>query len=204
MNIDIQIPSHFLKCSCVFFIYLYIYIFISDAGTGQDDEISECGSSSDMICDEQGCVLDSNTCFGAAASHLGENFDSDLDGDGSRHSDDDDNDEDSRASSTPHFDHQENSPTSSIKEEIVSCILRGLILAEEMKTSVKSMENLLEYAKGLYCKGDPNLEKYWPSNWRETEKLLKEVGYEDPKQYFICLDASHYANYDIMEDKNSH
>ena len=46
----------------------------------------------------------------------------------------------------------------------MSCILRGLILAEEMKTSVKSMENLLEYGKDLYCKGGHNLEKYWPSN----------------------------------------
>ena len=45
----------------------------------------------------------------------------------------------------------------------MSAILKGLILAEEMKTSVKSMENLLEYAKELYCKGDHNLEKYWQS-----------------------------------------
>ena len=90
-----------------------------------------------------------------------------------------------------------------LKKEIVSCIIRGLILAEEMKTSIKNMESLLEYAKGLYCKGDSTLEKYWPSNWRETERLLKEEGYEDPKQYFICLDESHHANYDIMEDKNS-
>ena len=51
--------------------------------------------------------------------------------------------------------------------------IQGLILAEEMKSSVKSMDNLLEYAKDLFCKGDPSLEKYWPSNWRETEKLLK-------------------------------
>lgn len=68
-----------------------------------------------------------------------------------------------------------------IKEEIVSCILRAPILAEEMKSSIKSMENLLEYEKDLFCKGDHNLEKYWPSNWRETKKLLKEVGYGDPK-----------------------
>ena len=80
-----------------------------------------------------------------------------------------------------------------LKKEIVSCIIRGLILAEEMKTSIKNMESLLEYAKGLYCKGDSTLEKYWPSNWRETERLLKEEGYEDPKQYFICLDESHHV-----------
>ena len=84
----------------------------------------------------------------------------------------------------PHFDDQEGGPGSSdnIKEEIVSCILRGLILAEEMTSSVTDMEKLLKYAKDLYCKVDCNLEKYWPCNWRETEILLKEVGYEDPKE----------------------
>ena len=43
-------------------------------------------------------------------------------------------------------------------KEIVSSILRGLILAEEMKTSIKNIESLLKYAKGLYCKGDSTLE----------------------------------------------
>lgn len=89
------------------------------------------------------------------------------------------------------------------KDEIVLCILKGLMLADEMKLSVISIESLLKYAKDLYCKGDQNLEQYWPSNWRETEKILKEVGYEEPKEYFICLDESHYANYDVMQDKDS-
>ena len=74
---------------------------------------------------------------------------------------------------------RENSPnpaTSNI-EEIVQCILRGLLLAKEMKTSVKNIEDLLSYVKNLYCKGDHNVEEFWPSNWRETEKLRKEVGY---------------------------
>lgn len=65
------------------------------------------------------------------------------------------------------------------------------------------IEKLLQYAKDLYCKGDCNLEKYWPSNWRETERLLKDVGYENPQEFFICLDDSHYANYDIMDNKGS-
>ena len=91
--------------------------------------------------------------------------------------------------------------TSNRKDEVVLCILKGLMLADEMKSSVKNMEGLLKYAKDLYCKGDHNLEKYWPSNWRETEKILRDAGYEDPKKYFTCLDKSHYANYDILESK---
>ena len=72
-----------------------------------------------------------------------------------------------------------------------------------MTSSVTDIEKLLKYAKDLYCKGDCNLEKYWPSNWRVTEKLLKDVGYENPQEYFICLDNSHPANYDIMDNKGS-
>jgi len=98
---------------------------------------------------------------------------------------------------------QSPSDGNNIKEEIFNCILRGLLLAEEMTSSVTDIEKLLKYAKDLYCKGDCNLEKYWPSNWRETEKLLKDVGYENPKEYFICLDNSHPANYDIMDSKDS-
>ena len=66
-------------------------------------------------------------------------------------------------------DQNESSGTrDNIKEEIFACILRGLILAEEMTSSVTDIEKLLKYAKDLYCKGDCSLEKYWPSNWRET------------------------------------
>ena len=101
-------------------------------------------------------------------------------------------------------DQNENSGTrDNIKEEILACIFRGLILAEEMTSSVTDIEKLLKYAKDLYCKGDCSFEKYWPSNKRETESLLKDVGYENPQEFFICLDKGHYANYDIMDNKDS-
>ena len=90
-----------------------------------------------------------------------------------------------------------------IKEELLACILRGLILAEEMTSSVTDIEKLLKCAKDLYCKVDWRFEKYWPSNWRETERLLKDVGYENPPEFFICFDDRHYANYDIMDSKDS-
>ena len=40
-----------------------------------------------------------------------------------------------------------------IKEEILACILRGLILAEEMTSSVTDIEKLLKYAKDLLQRG---------------------------------------------------
>ena len=38
-----------------------------------------------------------------------------------------------------------------------------------------------------------------PKNWSECVKVLKKVGYEDAKQYFICLDDSHRCLYGLME-----
>ena len=58
-----------------------------------------------------------------------------------------------------------------------------------MTSSVTDIGKLLKYAKDLYCKGD----------WR----LLKDVGYENPQEFFICFDDRHYANYDIMDSKDS-
>ena len=103
---------------------------------------------------------------------------SDTDSNGCRFDDGEDSGEDLCDSGDGGCSVSNNDKDRNLKKEIVSCILRGLILAEEMKTSIKSMESLLEYAKGLYCKGDCTLET---SNWRETERLLKEEGYKDPK-----------------------
>ena len=36
-------------------------------------------------------------------------------------------------------------------------------------------------------------------DWSECEKVLKKVGYENAKQYFICLDDSHRCLYGLME-----
>ena len=47
--------------------------FISVSSTGQNNEASECGCSSDTISDKEGSVSDSITCLGGAASELGAN-----------------------------------------------------------------------------------------------------------------------------------
>ena len=44
------------------------------------------------------------------------------------------------------------------------------------------------------------LTKYLPKNWRETEKLLKECGCQNPKELFVCLDESHPTQWDVLED----
>ena len=43
----------------------------------------------------------------------------------------------------------------------------------------------IEFAKDLYCHKDSNLRKLWPKNWKELEKLLKENGYEEPRELYV-------------------
>jgi len=86
-----------------------------------------------------------------------------------------------------------------IKKEIVCVILRALMLVDQMQGSHKDFEDVLDLARDLYCKENNEVKLLWPKNWRQTEKLLKDYGYKDPKELYICLDESHLASWDVME-----
>ncbi|KAJ7391176.1 hypothetical protein OS493_019307 [Desmophyllum pertusum] len=77
-----------------------------------------------------------------------------------------------------------------LKKEIVLAICRALMLVNQMQGSLNDFEEVLIFAKDLFCRSNQSLTAYWPKNWRETEKLLKEYGYQEPKEFTICLDAS--------------
>lgn len=74
------------------------------------------------------------------------------------------------------------------RKEILCAILRSLMLVDQMNGSQRDILEAIEFAKGLYCHKDSNLSKLWPKNWKELEKLLKENGYEDPKE--LCVSIS--------------
>lgn len=95
---------------------------------------------------------------------------------------------------------QEESQETRLKHEIMAAICEALMLADQMQGSLNDIEDVLQYAKKLFCRNDLELTKHWPKNWRETGNLLKEYGYRSPKQLFVCLDDSHYTQWDVMED----
>lgn len=70
---------------------------------------------------------------------------------------------------------EERSTETQLKHEIVCAICEALMLVDQMEGSLNDFEDVLEYAKKLFCRSDHDLTKYWPKNWRETEKLLKEL-----------------------------
>ena len=93
-----------------------------------------------------------------------------------------------------------------IKKEIVCVICKALMLVNQMQGSLHDFEDVLTFAKDLLFRNDHNNSSaldYWPKNWRETEKLLKEFDYKGPKEYFICLHESHPCHWDLMDSSMS-
>ena len=93
-----------------------------------------------------------------------------------------------------------------IKKEIVCVICKALMLVNQMQGSLHDFEDVLTFAKDLLFRNDHNNSfalDYWPKNWRETEKLLKEFDYKGPKEYFICLHESHPCHWDLVDSSMS-
>ena len=85
---------------------------------------------------------------------------------------------------------------------ILEAVMKALVLNEEMNGSQKSFMNILQYGKELYYKNHsddgPSSAKYWPNSWQSSMRLLREHGYKEPKQLYICLNTSHPHCYDIL------
>ena len=87
------------------------------------------------------------------------------------------------------------------KQEVIKAVLNAVSLNEEVNGSQHHFMSILDYGKNLYCNGanDSSLKEYWPSSWQSSIQLLKDNGYKDPKEFFICLGDDHPCSYDIMD-----
>ena len=70
---------------------------------------------------------------------------------------------------------EENSGELRLKKEIVCAICRALMLVNQMQGTLNDFEEVLVFAKDFFCHSNQSLTAYWPKNWRETEKLLRNV-----------------------------
>lgn len=76
---------------------------------------------------------------------------------------------------------------------IVKAVLEALQIMENTKASQKNFEEILNYGKQLFCEGlgefcdQDVVDCVWPNSWSAAQEILKRVGYEDPKEYFICF-----------------
>ena len=55
------------------------------------------------------------------------------------------------------------------------------------------------YYKGKDIDDNHPMKLCWPKDWEAAKKYLKDVGYEDAHEYFICLSETHKQHRDIMQ-----
>lgn len=59
----------------------------------------------------------------------------------------------------------------------------------------------------MFCRGrgledeDEMIKSIWPHDWETARKYLVKLGYQDAREYFICLDDSHKRHWDILDKK---
>ena len=108
-----------------------------------------------------------------------------------------------------HINSEENTATGTdvdVKQEVIKAVMNAMSLNEEVNGSQNSFMSILDYGKNLYCSGanDSSLKEYWPTSWQSSMQLLKDNGYRDPKEFFICLSDDHPCSYDIVDSSTKH
>ena len=86
-------------------------------------------------------------------------------------------------------------------QKIVDAIINALPLKHQQGDSIKSFEDWLKWAKDFVIT-DQKMKDIWPTCWAETEDILKKVGCESPKHYYICMSEQHPREWDIMESSS--
>ena len=83
-----------------------------------------------------------------------------------------------------------------LKKLIVNAVLNALKIQKDSGLSIKTLTDILDYGKKLLLESsslndqlfDPDvLTTLWPKSWNDVQVLLKEEGYSDAKEYFICF-----------------
>ena len=89
-----------------------------------------------------------------------------------------------------------------ISEKIAEAILDALEFQLELKLSQVGLEKILDWGKKLFLMTNPGMDNLFPKNWSECVNVLKKVGYEDAKQYFIWFDDSRRCLYGLMDSRS--
>ena len=81
-----------------------------------------------------------------------------------------------------------------MRKLVVTAVLDALKIKRDSGVSIGTFGDILQYAKRLLLASldDKNIDrdiliKLWPKTWNEVQSLLREEGFEDAKQYYICI-----------------
>ena len=76
---------------------------------------------------------------------------------------------------------------------VVKAVLDAMAIMEDCGVSIKTFEDILEYGKTMLLTfvGDDVdvdiLSALWPKNWNAVQSLPKKEGFDDVKEYYICI-----------------
>ena len=88
-----------------------------------------------------------------------------------------------------------------VREFIRQTILKLVDIKTKSGFSIKTMEDLLEWGKEIFSKNNNETYDTWPSSWEHVLHILEEIGFNNPKLYFICLNSDHPCVFGLMESK---
>ena len=94
------------------------------------------------------------------------------------------------------------SGTNTLIGNILSCVVEGIELMENVDGSQEDFLNIMRFGQRMYNRGHGSRsesDSNWPNNWQDAMRMLREAGYKDPTTYYVCLSESHYCNWDLME-----
>ena len=80
-------------------------------------------------------------------------------------------------------------------------VLRLVEIKGTVGFSIKTFEDLLKWGANLHCENNEEAQSLWPSSWEDVQTLLGDIGFQMPKLYYICLDASHPSLYALLESR---
>ncbi len=89
-----------------------------------------------------------------------------------------------------------------VKKFVQESILRLVEMKQEMGCSINHFEELLKWGKDLHTSGNIDAAFHWPEKWDEVQSLLKELGFSEPKHFWICFSKDHPCHYGLMESKD--
>ena len=109
-----------------------------------------------------------------------------------------------------------------INDIITSAIIDVMTITDKNGCSHQTFEEVLAFGKKLFMSKNNDLtnaeiETLWPKTWNKAQKVLKDSGYEDACEYYICFcnfektikrngketKTTHYTgNWDLMKNKN--
>ena len=80
-----------------------------------------------------------------------------------------------------------------LKKIVLKAVLEALSIMDSSGSSIKTFEDILDYGKRLLFTSVGSdidvdvLMALWPRNWNGVQSFLKEEGFSDPKEYYICI-----------------